>query len=567
MSRRLLTHSLLGLGLALSFGACTAPDFSLPCPIPPDVTDPNDPRYQAALKKCFPAVGEQPIDTRLKKDVDILFLVDNSTSMSPKQKVLATNIPLFIKKIDDTGANYHVGVITSDIGTLPLPGTPFPGSMDTRCNTPKGDDGLLQNSPCKSRTVNVSPEFTTACSTLCPDATFVPTDRWISKENGINNIAGHSSDPLATQKAFQCIGLVGDSGCGVESQLEATRRALDGHLAENKGFLRDNSVLAVIFITDEDDCSVQLAQRANLNPTSMPCGTSSSDPNYTCYNLDYRCIAKDLQCNEAMNTPGAKTGCKERTNTFLEPIEKYVRFFSALRTSDKLVMAGIWSPSLIDYYNRNSTGDGQLVIDADPSAPTDFSTNLINRGQKTKAACYNPDSTLTTDPKGFFGQAQYRLQTFKNKFDPTLWSEQSICDAANYSNALNNIADKIQKKLTGDCLSVDPNLDGNGNPVCLVGFVDANQQNALPDTYLPVCSKTCCNGWGNSAQPTTKDPGVIAACTAEAADCYCAVPSTQSLCTGTVVAGVWRAGNADPPNGKVVNFRCAGTRPAVAPSM
>jgi len=104
-------------------------------------------------------------------------------------------------------------------------------------------------------------------------------------------------------------------------------------------------------------------------------------------------------------------------------------------------MAGIWSPSLIDYYNRNSTGDGQLVIDADPSAPTDFSTNLINRGQKTKAACYNPDSTLTTDPKGFFGQAQYRLQTFKNKFDPTLWSEQSICDAANYPNALNNIAE------------------------------------------------------------------------------------------------------------------------------
>src|SRR5207253_1188383 len=102
--------------------------------------------------------------------------------------------------------------------------------------------------------------------------------------------------------------------------------------------------------------------------------------------LDYRCIAKDLQCNEAMNTPGAKTACKERTTTFLEPVDKYVRFFSALRTSDKLVMAGIWSPSLIDYYNRNSTGDGQLVVDTDVSG--DFSTNVLNRGQKTKAACF-----------------------------------------------------------------------------------------------------------------------------------------------------------------------------------
>ena len=31
--------------------------------------------------------------------------------------------------------------------------------------------------------------------------------------------------------AFQCMALVGDSGCGIEGQLEASMRALDGHPA------------------------------------------------------------------------------------------------------------------------------------------------------------------------------------------------------------------------------------------------------------------------------------------------------------------------------------------------
>src|SRR5215212_1543260 len=171
MYRRLLAHSLSGLGLALSLGACSAPDLAQPCPIPPDVTDPNDPRYQAALNKCFPAMSQQAVDTRLKKDVDILFLIDNSTSMSPKQKQLANAIGNFITAIDATGANYHVGVVTSDIGTLPPPGNMFQGANDPRCGTLKGDDGLLQNTSCRLRTQAVSPEFTTACNTLCPAGT------------------------------------------------------------------------------------------------------------------------------------------------------------------------------------------------------------------------------------------------------------------------------------------------------------------------------------------------------------------------------------------------------------
>ena len=121
------------------------------------------------------------------------------------------------------------------------------------------------------------------------------------------------------------------------------------------------------------------------------------------------------------------------------------------------------------------------------------------------------------------------------------------------------------KAVKGDCLAVKP-LVQNGQPACLVGFVDANQPDSLPDTYLPQCSATCCNAWAKEAEPIISNPNIVAACTPEAADCYCAVTSTAGRCPDTAVAGVWRKGNQPAPTGKVVNFCCAGTRPPTAAS-
>src|SRR5262249_34355894 len=56
-----------------------------------------------------------------------------------------------------------------------------------------------------------------------------------------------------------CIALLGEEGCGFERQFGAITRALgaDGHPApaENQGFLRPDAYLAVVMITNEDDCS------------------------------------------------------------------------------------------------------------------------------------------------------------------------------------------------------------------------------------------------------------------------------------------------------------------------
>ena len=58
---------------------------------------------------------------------------------------------------------------------------------------------------------------------------------------------------------FTCIAALGEDGCGYEQQFTAITRALgaDGQAppAENQGFLRDDAYLAIVLITNEDDCS------------------------------------------------------------------------------------------------------------------------------------------------------------------------------------------------------------------------------------------------------------------------------------------------------------------------
>src|SRR5262249_27616147 len=62
-----------------------------------------------------------PVESAVKNKVDLLFLIDNSPSMAPKQAELTARFPQLIKILDDFGdkgspAWYHIGVVTSDLG-------------------------------------------------------------------------------------------------------------------------------------------------------------------------------------------------------------------------------------------------------------------------------------------------------------------------------------------------------------------------------------------------------------------------------------------------------------------
>ena len=535
----------------------------------------NAESMQDAIRFCgtISRIGQISVNTRAKQDVDILFVIDNSPSMSPKQKQLASAIDSFIQKIDQSGSNYHLGVTSTDIGAQQAPNTAFqPGNLNiSGCDSYKGNDGELQKQACSARDQSKwSQAAKDACNlTLCKTK-LEPTngDVYLWKQDGQTNAP--SNDIIGT---FKCIAPIGDAGCGLESPLEAAKRALDSHSTINQGFLHQNSVLAVIFVTDEDDCSVQLTTRAQSNPNSIDC-TKNGMSTYNCWKNDFRCLAYNLTCDQPLTTTGAKTNCKEDGNGYLESVDKYVTFLSTLRTSNKLVLAGIWTPTMLDNPNSDTTKDGKLIVDYDPAVCTPgpgvtCSTEALNRGQGSKAACLN-----ATD-NNFFGQAQIRLSSFIRKFDASSRVEQSICDPNNYVTVLNTVADRITSRASTNCLTGQPKTDQNGSPICIVGLVDANTPAALPDVRLPQCSSTCCKAWatagdpnnvdvaGRTAKPVPNDPYIVGKCTADP-DCYCAVanPTSNYGCKDAVgndsaIVGLWI--KSDPhftPSGKVANVIC-----------
>ena len=71
--------------------------------------------------------------------------------------------------------------------------------------------------------------------------------------DGSSNIVGYPASDLSD--AFNCMSSVGNEGCGFEHQLESPYRALHDDIPENAGFLRDDALLVVVIVTDEDDCS------------------------------------------------------------------------------------------------------------------------------------------------------------------------------------------------------------------------------------------------------------------------------------------------------------------------
>ena len=182
--------------------------------------------------------------------LDLLFVVDNSGSMAAEQALLAREFPRMVRSlvtgdVDDDGhpdfppvRDLQVGVVTSDMGAL--------GHRIETCEgSPFGDDGVLRDR--RGRNVR-------GCEANYPSF--------------LTYRAGAPSDGFVED--FGCVAQVGTGGCGLEQPLEAALKALTpatsatrffadstGHGdGENAGFLRAESILAVLLITDEDDCSI-----------------------------------------------------------------------------------------------------------------------------------------------------------------------------------------------------------------------------------------------------------------------------------------------------------------------
>src|SRR5436190_9721428 len=131
----------------------------------------------------------------INRNVDLLFMVDNSSSMRLSQNNLRTNFPQFMARLKEAPGlpNVHVAVVTSDMGA-------GDGSISGCAAQPPngyaGNNGIFQYSG------NIIPPATTPCTTgLDTGATF------ISDIAGVRNYQGN------IEEVFTCIAAVGESGC------------------------------------------------------------------------------------------------------------------------------------------------------------------------------------------------------------------------------------------------------------------------------------------------------------------------------------------------------------------
>lgn len=165
--------------------------------------------------------GGAESDNRGCEKVDFLFVIDSSNSMATNQSELIASFPEFVDGIQNTlvdVTSYHVGVVTSDPYAFNESGCTEIGALVTETG---GKDSSAQT-----------------CGPYAGGARYM-TD----------------ADDLPT--AFSCAAQVGTGGENDEKMVLGAASAVSAPLnaagACNEGFVRDDALLVMTFITDEDD--------------------------------------------------------------------------------------------------------------------------------------------------------------------------------------------------------------------------------------------------------------------------------------------------------------------------
>jgi hypothetical protein len=258
--------------------------------------EPNEPKITSTVQEKLP-------QSKIKK-IDLLLMIDNSASMGDKQAILASAVPDLVRGlvsplcVDEAGVpapkqpelttdhcpgktfrefdaitDIHVGLISSSLGSRGANGclvtTPATYARDdhahllARSASSKGSALKDQDLPTYNQQGFLAWD---------PEKQLVPP--------GITTLGDANGAPGIVPALADMVTGIGQDGCGYESQLESWYRFLvdpepyksivvnkDGNsavvgiddelLAERKSFLRPDSLVAIILLTDENDCSLK----------------------------------------------------------------------------------------------------------------------------------------------------------------------------------------------------------------------------------------------------------------------------------------------------------------------
>jgi len=341
----------------------------------------------------------QPVGTVPADKIDLLFVIDNSISMADKQEILKSAVPLLVRRlvtpvcVDAAGSptgqlastngvcssgqpefppirDFHIGVVTSSLG----------GHGGDIC-TPTADNN-------NNDQAHLLPSVRTGLTSWNSTGFLAWDPEQRATPPGANAATRLVDD-------FQnMVVAAGEKGCGYESSLEAWYRFLvdpepptsvtlnsSGQgvdivapdpltLAQRAAFLRPDSLVGIVVLSDENDCSIidggQGFWAATMQWSSgsfrMPRATSAcaQSPNDACCvscattpgSVPSGCVAPadDTECKKGMYLPAVddqiNVRCWDQKRRFgidfLYPIQRYL---SGLTEAEVTTRAGTKAPN------------------------------------------------------------------------------------------------------------------------------------------------------------------------------------------------------------------------------
>ncbi|MGK3959100.1 hypothetical protein WMF01_00840 [Sorangium sp. So ce1667] len=395
--RALLSLVIAGTGNLSGCGQVTYdwPDRPAPPPPPPPPL-PVDP----------PVPG--PPGTRIDK-IDLLLAIDNSGSMADKQDILALAVPDLVASlvnprcIHRTGGwppvevrspndacpadfrrefepirDIHVGIISSSLGghgASSCPASASASNVDMAHLLARADERSGVNelpTYLDKGFLAWDPDQKLAGEPGVPDAEDGEADL-------VTDSDADANDTSLIGQLKQMVKGTGQAGCGFEAQLESVYRflvdpepyatiELQGDIAvptgldeeilrQRREFLRPSSLLAIILLSDENDCSIRAEGRNHLVAETKngfrlwrPRSECATDPGDRCCRscsqnqdgcpVDPTCIGPDgetARLSPEDDPVGARCWDQKRRFgfDFLHPIERYRRAFTEAQIENR----------------------------------------------------------------------------------------------------------------------------------------------------------------------------------------------------------------------------------------
>jgi hypothetical protein len=461
------------------------------------------------------------------RQLDLVFMVDNSPSMAPKVAKMNAQFPKLIEALKDPSDNtlpdLRVAIIDSDLGTggQYTSGSCGPRTLSDGTPSSYGDLGRFQM-------IGAA-----ACGVNNPSATYLELTK-----NAPVNFTGDINT------VFACLaGNLGTAGCGEEHQLQSVEFALvaGGLGAVNDAqhlMLRPSAYLGLVFLTDEDDCSAATNEGmfGQGPPYPGPSGLGGESSSLRCYSRSHECNNKNLADNAPPGYPttGAftapLTSCSARTDacdnptdganvpgtdtsvpTTCSPLKDYKRLAAEIKglkedPDNQILVAGIFGWPLSDADVANAQYKIDLIPNqntADTAHPTVYDSWPVCYDPNHMPAAATTDKTTGFDPTaaGYGATAGLRMSAFVDEFAPN-GLKFSICQP-DFTDSMKLIGDSIVKKLQNLCVDYKLWHDTNGAPDCRVVFRTPDPidpRNPTVQTYtespisLPMCDAGATNG-------------------------------------------------------------------------